>query len=124
MNATTPADLLKLKARFETWCTNRKYLREPIPDELWGTAVDLSQHYPPALVGQFYAVRRSEARAREPFLPFSGLITASTHPTPLVFALVSIRSRRSPKILFDDAGDGSRQRIANQAAIAFSFVSL
>jgi hypothetical protein len=29
-----PADLLELKARFETWRTNRKYVREPIPDEL------------------------------------------------------------------------------------------
>ena len=35
MNTTIPADLLELKARFETWRTNRKYVREPIPDELW-----------------------------------------------------------------------------------------
>ena len=30
MNSTIPADLLELKARFETWRTNRKYVREPI----------------------------------------------------------------------------------------------
>jgi len=35
MNSTIPADLLELKARFETWRTNRKYVREPISDELW-----------------------------------------------------------------------------------------
>jgi len=34
MNSIIPAGLLELKARFETWRANRKYLREPIPDEL------------------------------------------------------------------------------------------
>ena len=35
MNSTIPSDLLELKDRFETCRTNRKYVREPIPDELW-----------------------------------------------------------------------------------------
>jgi len=52
MTSTTPADLLELKARFETWRTNRKYVREPIPDELWNAAADLSRRYPPSLVGR------------------------------------------------------------------------
>ena len=52
MNSTIPADLLELKARFETWRTNRKYAREPIPDELWTAAADLSRRYPPSLVGR------------------------------------------------------------------------
>jgi hypothetical protein len=43
MNSTISADLLELKARFETWRTNRKYVREPIPDELWNAAADLSR---------------------------------------------------------------------------------
>ena len=30
MNSIIPADLLELKARFESWRTNRKYVREPI----------------------------------------------------------------------------------------------
>lgn len=30
MTSIIPADLLELKARFETWRTNRKYAREPI----------------------------------------------------------------------------------------------
>jgi hypothetical protein len=34
MNSTIPADLLELSVRVETWRTNRKYVREPIPDEL------------------------------------------------------------------------------------------
>jgi hypothetical protein len=52
MNSTIPADLLELKASFETWRTNRKYMREPIPDELWNAAADLSRRYPPSLVGR------------------------------------------------------------------------
>jgi len=52
MNSTIPADLLELKARFETWRTNRKYVRQPIPDELWNAAADLCRRYPASLVGR------------------------------------------------------------------------
>ena|SRR5262245_40033225 len=52
MTSTIPADLLELKARLETWRTNRKYVREPIPDELWNAAANLSRRYPPSLVGR------------------------------------------------------------------------
>jgi len=52
MESAIPADLLEIKSRFETWRTNRKYLREPIPDELWNAAADLSRRYPPSLVGR------------------------------------------------------------------------
>jgi hypothetical protein len=52
MESTIPADLLEIKGRFETWRTNRKYMREPIPDELWNAAAGLSRRYPPSLVGR------------------------------------------------------------------------
>jgi len=52
MNSTIPADILELNTRFETWRTNRKYVRAPIPDELWNAA------------------RCSEARASGPFCLF------------------------------------------------------
>jgi hypothetical protein len=52
MTSTIPAELLELKARFETWRANRKYVREPIPDELWAAAADLGRRYPPSLVGR------------------------------------------------------------------------
>jgi hypothetical protein len=41
MNSTISADLLELKTNFETWRTNRKYVREPLPDELWSAAAAL-----------------------------------------------------------------------------------
>ena len=62
MNSTIPADLLELKTRFETWRTNRKYLREPIPDELWNAAADLSRHYPSSLVGRVLKIDPSRLK--------------------------------------------------------------
>ena len=52
MNSTIPIDLLELKARFDTWRANRKFVREPIPDELRQAAAEMSQRYPPSLVGR------------------------------------------------------------------------
>src|SRR5262249_39453300 len=57
-----PADLFELQAHFETWRTNRKYLREPIPDELWNAAADLSRRYPPSLVGRVLKIDPSRLK--------------------------------------------------------------
>jgi hypothetical protein len=62
MTSTIPAELFELKARFETWRTNRKYLREPIPDELWNAAADLSRRYPPSLVGRVLKIDPSRLK--------------------------------------------------------------
>jgi hypothetical protein len=62
MNSTIPADLLELKDRFETWRTNRKYMREPIPDDLWNAAADLSRRYPPLLVGRVLKLDSSKLK--------------------------------------------------------------
>jgi len=52
MNSTIPVDLLELKTRFETWRINRKYMSDPIPDELWNAAAELSRRHPTLLVGR------------------------------------------------------------------------
>src|SRR5215468_12304131 len=62
MNSTIPADLFELNTRFETWRANRKYVREPIPDELWNAAADLSRRYPPSLVGRVLKLDPSNKR--------------------------------------------------------------
>lgn len=62
MESAIPADLLEIKGRFETWRTNRKYMREPIPDELWDAAADLSRRYPPSLVGRTLKVDSSKLK--------------------------------------------------------------
>ena len=62
MNSIIPADLLELKARFETWRTNRKYVRQPIPNELLNAAADLSRRYPPSLVGRVLKIDSSRLK--------------------------------------------------------------
>jgi hypothetical protein len=62
MNSTIPADLLELRARFETWRANRKYVREPIPSDLLNAAADLSRHYPPSLVGRVLKIDPSRLK--------------------------------------------------------------
>ena len=62
MNSTIPVDLLELQARFETWRANRKYVREPIPDELWSAAADFSRRYPPSLVGRVLKIDPSRLK--------------------------------------------------------------
>jgi len=62
MNSTIPADLLELKARFEIWRTNREYVREPIPDELWNAATDLGRQYPTSLVGRILKLDSSKLK--------------------------------------------------------------
>jgi hypothetical protein len=43
MMDSIPNELLELKARFDQWRANRKYLREPIPDELRNAAMEISR---------------------------------------------------------------------------------
>jgi hypothetical protein len=50
MNTTIPAALLKLKTRFDDWRANRKYVREPIPDELRLAVLDMIRRIPPSLI--------------------------------------------------------------------------
>ena len=69
MNSTIPADLLELKTRVETWRTNRKYLREPMPNELRSAALEMRRHYPPSLVSRVLkldVIRLKKAGAKRP----------------------------------------------------------
>jgi hypothetical protein len=56
MNSTIPADLLELKERFEIWRTNRKYVREPMPDDLRRAALDMRRRYPPSLISRILKI--------------------------------------------------------------------
>jgi len=63
-DTTIPADLIELKARFDAWRASRKYVREPIPDDLWSAAADLSRRYPPSLVGRVLKIDSSRLKKR------------------------------------------------------------
>ena len=45
-----PDDLLELQARFDQWRANRKYKREPVPDQLRDAALEMSRQYPSSLL--------------------------------------------------------------------------
>jgi hypothetical protein len=59
MNSIIPTDLLELNTRFETWRTNRKYAREPIPNDLWNAAADFCRRYPPVITQPTTAEERA-----------------------------------------------------------------
>ena len=46
IETTIPAELLDLKARLDQWRANRKYLREPLPDDLRQEVIGASRKYP------------------------------------------------------------------------------
>lgn len=50
MHSTIPADLLELKSRFDQWRADRKYNREPIPDDLRQATIEITRRHPLALV--------------------------------------------------------------------------
>jgi hypothetical protein len=85
MNSIIPADLLELKARFETWRTNRKYVREPIPDELRIAAAELSRRYPPSLVGR--VLRLDPSRLKKLLIKRSARSSVRKKPQATFFQL-------------------------------------
>jgi hypothetical protein len=56
METTIPADLLDLKTRLDQWRANRKYVRQPLPDDLRQAVIAISQRYPGALVRRLLKV--------------------------------------------------------------------
>lgn len=52
-----PDDLLELQARFDQWRANRKYNRQPIPDQLRDAALEMSRRYPHSLLRQVLKIQ-------------------------------------------------------------------
>jgi hypothetical protein len=63
---SVPSELLELQARFETWRANRKYVREPIPDELRCAAQEMLRRYPPSLIHRALKVDPSRLKKKPP----------------------------------------------------------
>jgi hypothetical protein len=94
MNTTIPVGLPELKGRFDAWRKSRKYLREPIPDELRQAAAEMSGRYPSSLVRRVLkldpsrlkkptAKRAAHADARKKRQPaFFKLLTDAALPEP------------------------------------------
>ncbi len=102
MNSTIPADLLELKVRFETWRTKRKYLREPMPDELRSAALEMARRYPPSLVSRVLKLdvsrlKKAAAKRPAPATVQKQPLTAFFHLLPET-ALPQVESSSSPAI--------------------------
>jgi hypothetical protein len=67
-----PAELLELQTRFDSWRANRKYVREPIPNELRSTALEMLRRYPPSVVHRVLKVDPSRLKKMPP----------AKHPAP------------------------------------------
>jgi hypothetical protein len=61
-----PTELLELQIRFETWRASRKYVREPIPDELRSAALEMLRRYPPSLIHRILKVDQSRLKKKPP----------------------------------------------------------
>jgi hypothetical protein len=69
METTIPAELLDLKARLDQWRANRKYLREPLPDDLRQAVIGASQKYPGMLLRRVLKIdpwRLNRSMAKKP----------------------------------------------------------
>jgi hypothetical protein len=66
MNTTIPAELLTLKTRFDDWRANRKYVREPIPDELRLAVLEMIRRNPPSLIRSVLKVDPSRLKKKSP----------------------------------------------------------
>lgn len=92
MDSTVPADLLKLKARLETWRAKRKYTRQPLPAALRQAVVAMTQRHSPSLVRRVLQLdpwrlkklaTKKPARARAlPQTAFFALPPATAFPQP------------------------------------------
>jgi hypothetical protein len=112
MNSTIPADILKLKARFETWRANRKYLREPIPDELWTAAADFSRRYPPSFVSRVLKLDPSRLKK---------LLIKRSSRTSVRKSLRPLSSGYRPTFLLLFARPASQARVFFAAYVLSSF---
>src|SRR5262245_33421519 len=59
MDTNIPADLLKLKSRFDEWRKTRKSIRSRIPNDLRLTASKMLHHYPPTLICSVCGISRN-----------------------------------------------------------------
>jgi hypothetical protein len=109
---SVPAELLELQTRFETWRANRKYVREPIPDELRSAALEMLRRYPPSILHRVLKVDPSRLKKRPP----------TKRPTPRAAApkkkLLPLRPTR-PSVPNRRSKSSTRARVANLPQPAF-----
>ena len=90
-----PTELLELQNRFETWRANRKYIREPIPDDLRRAVLELRRRYPPSLIHRVLRVDPARLKNKLPAKPYSATTAAEKYkPAPMRPARSAVRNRK------------------------------
>lgn len=111
-----PAQLLELQTRLDAWRADRKYLRQPLPDELRKAALELSRRYPPSLLRRVLKIDPWRLN-KELAVKRSSRATARESPPPAFFKLpemaVSPVNPSSPQTINDcrlqlERPDGAR----------------
>jgi hypothetical protein len=90
-----PTELFELQTRFETWRANRKYVREPIPDDLRRAVLEMSRRYPPSLIHRVLKVDPSRLKNKPPAkrsLPTTA--AQKTKPAPTRLTRPSVPNRK------------------------------
>lgn len=93
MNSSLPADLLKLKARFETWRRNRQ-TRARIPEDLRQAAIALRDRYSASTLCR--TLRLQPRTLKAPLAANSAASTSPAHPAAAFFPLPGVESLPPP----------------------------
>jgi hypothetical protein len=89
-----PTDLLELQTRFEAWRANRKYVREPIPDDLRRAVLEMSRRYPPSLIHRVVRVDPSRLKNKPPAKRSSPTTAAQKKKAPTRPTRPSVPNRK------------------------------
>ena len=65
MTDQIPSDLLNLKIRLDAWRKKRKYLRQPLPDELRREVLELCRRYPHSLIRRVLKLQPSRLKSHD-----------------------------------------------------------
>jgi len=114
-----PLTLEEAKQRFSVWRSQKKYVREPIPEELWDLALELSSSYGQSTVAYQLNINPRSLRHRCPSSPSQ--ISLSSEPSPgfVELSLSSVSSISCQRIEIE-RNDGHRLTLSAPANTPFS----
>lgn len=91
MTDQIPSELLKLKIRLDAWRKKRKYLRQPLPDELRREVLELCRRHPHSLIRRVLKLQPSRLKSPD----------KSRRPRSATTAARSRARKQSPAAFFE-----------------------
>jgi hypothetical protein len=83
---TIPTELLELQARFDSWRAERKYVRQPLPEELRRAVLELARRFPASLIRRVLKIDTARLKKQSPGKGFSRVTTRNSS-SPAFFKL-------------------------------------